>query len=404
MSIIGDVIIYIIMVCAVIGAFAYIKNEESGLGQEFIEGLHSIGPIFIPVAGIMAAIPYLSAFIKVVFGPLFAAVGADPAIAATTFIAVDMGGYQLAEVLAQSKEGWLMAMVVGYMSGATIVFSIPVGLTMLAKKDHKYMALGVMAGLLSIPIGVFTTCSIMSVFDLAVRGMISANAESTYVVMLTFKAIFMNLLPLTVFCVLLAIGLKVMPNKMIKGFLIFGRSMSVSLTLVLVFSVVEYFTGAFSKIFGSWGFDPIIADEADQFRALEIAGYIGIMLCGAFPMVYLIKKYLAKPMDIIGRKIGLESTGAAGILAAAANILAMFRLIGDMRPKDKVLCIAFSVCAAFMFGDHLAFTANFQPNMILPVLSGKLVGGISGFLLAYLLSVPAVKALEVVAEKVTLKD
>lgn len=54
---------------------------------------------------------------------------------------------------------------------------------------------------------------------------------------------------------------------------------------------------------------------------------------------------------------------------ATANILAMFRLIQEMRAKDKVLCIAFAVCAAFMFGDHLAFTANFQPNMILPILT-----------------------------------
>jgi len=394
MSAIGDVIIYIIMVCAVIGAFAYIRNEESELGQEFIEGLHSIGPIFIPVAGIMAAIPYLSSFVTVVFGPMFSAVGADPAIAATTFIAVDMGGYQLAEALAQSKEGWITAMTVGYMAGATIVFSIPVGLTMLKKKDHKYMALGVMAGILSIPVGVFVTCAIISVTDLAVRGSISANADSSYVMMLTFGDIFINLMPLTIFCVLLAVGLKVMPDKMIKGFLIFGKTMSISLTLVLVFSVVEYFTGFFSKVFGSWGFDPIIADEVDQFRALEIAGYIGIMLCGAFPMVHLIKKYLAKPMEVVGGKLGLESTGAAGILAAAANILAMFRLIEDMRPKDKVLCIAFSVCAAFMFGDHLAFTANFQPNMILPILTGKFVGGVTGFALAYLLSVPVANALE----------
>ncbi|MCD6400759.1 MAG: ethanolamine utilization protein EutH, partial [Anaerolineales bacterium] len=350
--------------------------------------------IFIPVAGIMAAIPYLSSFITVVFGPMFAAVGADPAIAATTFIAVDMGGYQLAEALAQSKEGWITAMTVGYMAGATIVFSIPVGLTMLKKKDHKYMALGVMSGILSIPIGVFVTCAIISVTNLAVRGSISANAESSYVMILSFGDIFINLMPLTIFCVLLAVGLKVMPDKMIKGFLIFGKTMSISLTLVLVFSVVEYFTGFFSKVFGAWGFDPIIADEADQFRALEIAGYIGIMLCGAFPMVHLIKKYLAKPMEVVGGKLGLQSTGAAGILAAAANILAMFRLIEDMRPKDKVLCIAFSVCAAFMFGDHLAFTANFQPNLILPILTGKFVGGVTGFALAYLLSVPVVDALE----------
>ncbi|MBI9089778.1 MAG: ethanolamine utilization protein EutH [Desulfobacterium sp.] len=394
MANIGTIIIYIIMACAVAGAFAYLKDEEHGLGKEFIEGLYSIGPIFVPVAGIMAASPYLSAFIKAVFGPIFSAVGADPAIAATTFIAVDMGGYQLAEALALSKESWIMAMVVGYMSGATIVFSIPVGLTMLAKKDHQYMALGVMAGILSIPIGVFTTCSIISLSDLAVRGMISANAESAYVMALSFSTIFINLLPLALFCVALAIGLKLAPSTMIKGFLSFGRGMNMGLTLVLVFSIVEYFTGIFTTLFGGWGFDPIIADAADQFRALEVAGYIGIMLCGAFPMVYLIKRYLSGPMELVGEKLGLESVGAAGILAAAANILAMFRLIADMRPKDKVLCIAFSVCAAFMFGDHLAFTANFQPNLIFPILSGKLVGGLSGFAIATILSVPAALALE----------
>jgi ethanolamine transporter len=46
------------------------------------------------------------------------------------------------------------------------------------------------------------------------------------------------------------------------------------------------------------------------------------------------------------------------MLATTANILAMFRLVKDMRPRDKVLNIAFAVCAAFLFGDHLAFTTN----------------------------------------------
>ncbi len=98
----------------------------------------------------------------------------------------------MAEALAQSKEAWIMAMTVGYMGGATIVFSIPVGLTMLKKSDHKYMALGVMAGILSIPIGVFVTCAIISVSKLAVRGMISANADSAYVLALSFGDIFTN--------------------------------------------------------------------------------------------------------------------------------------------------------------------------------------------------------------------
>src|SRR5690625_6461855 len=95
---IGTLVIYIIMACAVAGAVASVRDPESGLGKEFVEGLYAIGPIFIPVAGIMASIPYLSEFIRIVAGPVFAAVGAYPAIAATTLIAVVMGGYQLVEL------------------------------------------------------------------------------------------------------------------------------------------------------------------------------------------------------------------------------------------------------------------------------------------------------------------
>ena len=394
MAEIGNYVIYLIMLCAVIGAFASIRNDEEGLGAEFITGIYSIGPIFIPVAGIMASIPYLSKFISTVFGPLFATIGADPAIAATTFIAVDMGGYQLADSLAQTREGWITAMVVGYMAGATIVFSIPVGLAMLKEADHKYMALGVMAGILSVPVGVFIACAMLALTNPGVRELVDTASDSSLMLQMGMGDILINLVPLIAVCVAIAIGLKLFPNHMIRGFLVLGRILDAALKLVLVFSIVEYFTGVFTSLFGGWGFDPIIADEADLFRALEIAGYIGIMLAGAFPMVYLIKKYLAGPMDAIGNRLGMDSVGAAGILAAAANILAMFHLIADMKKRDKVLCIAFAVCGAFMFGDHLAFTANFQPNMILPILVGKLSGGILGFILAMWIAVPAAERLD----------
>ncbi len=47
---IGSVIIYIIMLCAVIGAIAAIRNSDEGLGKEFMEGIHSTGYIFVPAA------------------------------------------------------------------------------------------------------------------------------------------------------------------------------------------------------------------------------------------------------------------------------------------------------------------------------------------------------------------
>lgn len=386
MAFVGTFVIYIIMACAVIGAIAAIIDSESALGKEFTAGLHSIGHIFIPVAGIMAAIPFLSAAISATLGPIFSAVNADPAMAATSLIAVDMGGYQLAASLAKSTEGWIMASITGFMAGATIIFSIPVGLAMLDKKDHHYMALGVMCGLLSIPVGVLVSCLLMMGMDVSVRPDVNTAGEATHLLTLSLPQILANLAPLAVFCGALAICLWFLPDLMIRLFLGFGRLMYAGITLVLVFSIVEYFTGAFSKVFGAWGFDPIIADAADQFRALEIAGYIGIMLSGAFPMVYLMTRFLEKPMAILGARLGLSPKGATGLLAASANILAMFRLIGEMPPRDKVLVIAFAVCGAFMFGDHLAFSANFQPTIILPLLLGKLTGGICGLAFAAKLS------------------
>lgn len=395
MSEIGNFIIYIIMACAFIGAIASIKDQEKGLGAEFIAGLHSIGPIFIPVAGIMAAIPYLSQGIDASIGPLFELIGASPSIAATSIIAVDMGGYQLADALAASRESWIIAMLVGYTSGATIVYLIPVGLTMMKKKHHKYLALGSMAGFVSIPIAVTVAYLITALTETPIRDAIATNSDAAYLLAKDVGPLLINMAPLAMFCFALALGLKLFPDLMIKGFLVFGKVMDSAIKLVLVFAIIEYFTGFFSSTFSSWGFDPIIADAEDTFRALEIAGYIGIMLAGTFPMVYLIKKHLSSPMSWLGNKLGMTPDGATGLLMVLANIIATFHLADKMRPRDLVLCIAFAVCAQASLGDHLAFTANFQPSMIMPILIGKLTGGVFAVILALYISVPTAERLEV---------
>lgn len=396
MELIGTIVVYIIMACALAGAIASAIKPESELGQQFVAGIDSIGPIFLPVAGIMASAPFLEAFVSSVFGPVYSAVGADPAMAATTFIAVDMGGYPLAEALAQTKESWIMAMMTGYMAGATIVFTIPVALKMLEKRDRKYLALGVMSGLLAIPIGVLVASVIIAVSHPMIREVVSTNAEATYQLALSFSQIGLNLIPLVVICVALALGLKFKPDAMIKGFIVFGRVMEAALKIVFVLVVIEYFTGIFSTVFGGFGFDPIIASDGDPevFRALETSGAIGMMLCGAFPMVYLIKRYLAKPLAKIGGVFGLSSDATAGLLAASANVLAALAMVKDLKARDKVLVMAFAVCCAFLFGDHLSFTANFQPTLIVPVLVGKFCAGVCAIIFANLLAVKKAQQLE----------
>lgn len=394
MELIGTVVVYIIMACAVAGCIASVVKPESELGQQFVAGIDSIGSIFLPVAGIMASAPYLTAFVSSVFGPAYSILGADPAMAATTFIAVDMGGYQLADALAQTRESWIMAMVTGYMAGATIVFTIPVALKMLEKRDRKYLALGVMSGLLAIPIGVLVASAIIAFSNPVIREIVSTNAEATYQLALSWGAIGLNLVPLVIVCVALALGLKFKPDAMIKGFIVFGRVMESALKIVFVLAVVEYFTGLFTAVFGGFGFDPIIADEEDIFRALEVSGAIGMMLCGAFPMVWLIKRYLAGPLAKLGGAVGLSSEATTGLLAASANVLAALAMVKDLRAKDKVIVMAFAVCCAFLFGDHLSFTANFQPTLIVPVLVGKLAAGVCAIVFAYLFAVKKAEELE----------
>ena len=376
MELFGNIVIYIIMLCAFVGCVASIFKEKSPLGHQFLEGIYSIGPIFLPVAGIMASAPFLTWFVSKVFGNMFGAIGADPAMAATTFIAVDMGGYQLADALASTRESWIMAMITGYMAGATIVFSIPVALKMIQQSDRKYLAIGIMTGLITIPIGVFVSSAVIAFTNPVIRDTVSTSGVANYQLLLDFKTILLNLVPLVLICGLIALGLYFIPGKMIKGFNMFGKVMDASLRMVVCLCVIEYFTGFFTSVFGHWGFDPIIADETDINRALEVAGYIGIMLCGAFPMVYLIRVYMSKPLGWIGKKLGLSAEATAGILAGTANVLALFSMVEELKPIDKVKCIAYSVCCAFLIGDHLAFTANFQPSLILPVMIGKLCAGI----------------------------
>lgn len=395
MALIGNIVIYIMMAFVLIGAFALVFRGDRGIGREFKEGLYSIGPLFVPLAGVMAALPYLAAFVENVVGQIWTAIGADPAMAATTFIASDMGGYQLAEATAGSPASWIIASVTGFMAGATISFTIPVGLAILQKKDHKYFALGIMSGILTIPVGVFVTMMILMTTSTTVRGTSSTEGPSDVPLDgLDIGMLLLNLLPVLVISVAIALGLYFATRQMVTGFIWFGKILNGGIYIVLAFAIVEHVTGFFSANLPWWNFQPIIATAEDPMRPLEIAGNVGIVLAGAFPLVYAIRTYASKPLGAIGRRFGISPEGTAGVLAAAANMLAAFHLVKHMKAKDKVLVIAFGTSAAFLIGDHLAFTANFQPNLIGPLMIGKVVAGILAMVIAVWIAVPTAQRFE----------
>ena len=82
----------------------------------------------------------------------------------------------------------------------------------------------------------------------------------------------------------------------------------------------------------------------------------------------------------------MNDIAAAGLVATLANNIPMFQMMGDMDRRGKIINVAFAVSAAFVFGDHLGFTAGFDAAMIFPMIVGKLVGGVTAVAAAMLLT------------------
>ncbi|MBS3994352.1 MAG: ethanolamine utilization protein EutH [Alkaliphilus sp.] len=352
---INVIIVYIMVIFMILGAIDKILGNKYGLGEKFDEGFMAMGSLAIAMIGVVSLAPVLANVLEPIIVPIYTAMGADPAMFATTLLANDMGGYPLAMELALTEEAGLFAgLIVGAMMGPTIVFTIPVALGIIDKKDHKFLAKGVLAGIITIPIG-------------SLVGGLVAGFE--------FGMIIRNLIPIIIVSMLIALGLWKIPNKMISGFTKFGKGVVVVITIGTAAIVVETLTGIV-----------IIPGMAPVWDGVQIVGAIAIMLIGAFPMVFFITKVFNKPLMKMGRMLGMGDVAAAGMVATLANNIPMFGLMKDMDDRGKVINVAFAVSAAFVFGDHLGFTAGVNQEMIFPMVVGKLVGGVTAVALAVMIT------------------
>lgn len=352
---INEIIIYGMVIFMVLGAIDKCIGYRFGLGHQFDEGIMAMGSLTLAMVGIISLSPVLAKLLSPIVVPLYSALGADPAMFATTLLANDMGGYSLAMELAKTPEAGMFAgTILGAMLGPTIVFIIPVALGIIKKEDQKYLATGVLAGIVTIPIGCL------------IGGLVAGYSLSM---------ILSNLVPILLFAVLIVLGLWRFPQGMIKGFTIFGKFIVIVATLGLAAGIVQQLTDL-----------TIIPGLAPIHEGIEIVGDISIVLAGAFAMVFVITKVFNKPLMKLGKMLGMNEVAAAGMVATLANVIPMFGMMKDMDARGKVINVAFAVSAAFVFGDHLGFTAGVAKEMIFPMIVGKLVGGITAIFVAIYLA------------------
>ncbi|MDF2513573.1 MAG: ethanolamine utilization protein EutH [Herbinix sp.] len=367
---INKIIMFVMMIFMIVGAVDKIRGNKKGYGEQFDEGFHAMGPLAIAMAGVVAAAPVLAIILKPIIVPVYNLVGADSSMFATTLLACDMGGYPLAMQLAENESiGNFAGLILGTMMGPTIVFTIPVALSIIKKEDRPYLGAGILAGLITIPIG-------------CIVGGLAMNMTDYKISLLT---ILINLIPVIIIAALIIAGLWFMPQKMINGFNKFGTAVTVLITVFTAIAVFQYTTGIKFPLMNI-----MVERDANGVIPLEsgllVCGQIAIVLIGAFPMVKWITNTFEKPLKKIGAALGMDENGSAGLVANLANNIAMFNIMGEMNPKGKLLNVAFAVSAAFVFGDHLGFTAGVNSEMIFPVILGKLVAGVTALILANILA------------------
>lgn len=350
-----EVLIDMMAVFALLGGLDRILGGRFGLGSRFEEGILSMGSLALAMVGIVSLAPVLAGILKPIVVPVYRLLGADPAMFAGTVLACDMGGGPLARQLtADPQAADLGGVITGSMLGATVVFTIPVAMGILEEEDRPAMAKGILCGMVAIPFGILA------------GGLTAGYA---------FSMVLRNLVPIVLMALLIALGLWRAEKAMVAAFTAFGKIVVAVVTVGLSGAIIQALTGFV-----------VIPGLAPISEGFETVGTIAIVLAGAFPLVYVLTQVLNKPLMALGKLLGINEPASAGLIASLANSIATFGMVKDMDDRGKVVNIAFAVPAAFVFGDHLGFTAGFAPELLPAMIVGKLVGGVFAVGVALLLT------------------
>jgi len=172
----------------------------------------------------------------------------------------------------------------------------------------------------------------------------------------------------------------------------------VILWLMAAFAAV----GAADRILGNrWGLGEKFEEGILAIGPLALSMWGAICIAPAladvlYPVVAPVFRMLgADPGMFPGCILACDMGGAplAAAMAQDANA-GLFGgvMIGSMLGVTIVFTIpvslnmAFAVSAAFVFGDHLGFTAGYAPELLFPVIVAKLVGGVTAVALAWFMT------------------
>lgn len=349
-----DYLTIIMLIFSVAGAVDRILGNRLGLGKEFEKAFMLLGPMTLSMIGMIIIAPLIAQIASPVSRIFSNVLHMDPSIIPASVLANDMGGASLSVAMAQNEAlGRFNALVVSSMMGCTISFTIPFALGIVSKNQHRELVLGLLCGIVTIPIGCL------------VSGLICK---------LPLGVLLLNLVPIIVFAGLICVGLICFPAICINIFKAVGNLITALITAGLGLGIIQFLTGA-----------ELIAGLGTIAQGADICINAAIVLSGAFPLMHVLSKLLTKPLSKVSSKIGVNVTSLVGIISSLASNATAFGMMDKMNPKGIVMNAAFSVSGAFVLGGHLAFTMAFDGAYTWPMIAGKLISGASAIVVSIII-------------------
>lgn len=349
-----SVITIIMLIFSMLGAADRIIGNRFGLGAEFEKGFLVFGKNALSMIGMIVISPWIAEALTPVFRCTWEWFGIDPSVIPASLFANDMGGAQLAAEVAMDEQlGKFNGLIVSTMMGVTISFTIPFALGIVEEKLHRWLLLGLLCGVVTVPFGCLA------------GGVMLRIPLGTLVY---------NLLPIILFSGIIGFGLMKFPNACVKIFGVFAVVIKIIITIGLALGIFHFLTGV-----------QLIRNMATLEEGAAICLNASVVMSGAFPLVYVLSKVLAKPLRVIGEKLEISALSAVGFLSSLASSITTFGVMNEMDEKGAMLNSAFAVSAAFVFAGHLAFTMALDATYLPAMIVGKLVAGFLALGVAFFL-------------------
>ena len=374
----NNAIMIIMMIFCVVGGVDKIRGNKLGYGEKFDEAFGALKTLALIMIGIITLVPILKLVLEPIISPIYEIFEASPAMFAGTILPVDSGAYPLAIELANGNMSVanLSGVVLGSTFGCIFIGMIPMTLPFLEEKDYNCFAAAVLVAIITIPLG-------------SIAGGLAMNFTPYKI---SFVEIIVNLIPVIIISVLVAVGLAIWPKQLMKAFCAIGNGMQVLLTVAVVLAAVQSVTGLRLPLFYLMVEPAVEGGMSPLTESIVIVGTIGLVLSGAFPMVLWITRTFKKPLQKMAGMLGVDEAGGAALVATLASYFPALDLLKEMNQKSRFLVLAFSISATFVLGDHLGFIAGVDPEMVVPMMVSKMISGISALLLANALAPKLLKS------------